>query len=68
MTTGLDLKVARVRARVKAKSVAEAMAVSQSRVAKIEREAEVSAPIAQRYLEAVAQCRTPGTSEATSAA
>jgi len=64
MTTGLDLKLARVRERVKAKHVAEAMGVSQSRIAKIEREAVVSPEIASRYLDAVAQCRTLGTSVA----
>lgn len=63
MTSGLDLKVARTRERVKAKAIAEAMGVSQSRVAKIEREAVISAEIVKRYLEAVELCRTPGTSE-----
>lgn len=61
MTTGLDLKVARTRDRVKAKAIAEAMGVSASRVAKVEREAVVSPEIAQRYLAALELCRTLGT-------
>ena len=66
--TGLELKVARIRARVKAKALAEAMGVSASRVAKIEREADVSPGIAQRYLHAVAQCGTSGTPAAEAVA
>ena len=61
-TTGLDLKVARTAARVKAKQIAASMGVSQSRVAKIEREAVVSDVIARRYREAIDMCsmrRTP---------
>lgn len=64
MTSGLDLKVARTRERVKAKAIAEAMGVSASRIAKLEREAVVSPEMAGRYLTAVAQCRTSGTSDA----
>jgi transcriptional regulator with XRE-family HTH domain len=62
MTTGLDLKLARTRERVKAKHVAEAMGVSPSRITKIEAEAVVSPGIASRYLDAVEQVRTSGTS------
>lgn len=62
--TGLDLKVARTRARVKAKRIALAMGVSSSRVAALEREAFVTPEAAKRYLQAVAECRTDGTSEA----
>lgn len=60
--TGLDLKVARTRARVKAKRIAVAMGVSPSRVASLEREAIVTAEAAERYLRAVDECRTDGTS------
>lgn len=62
--SGLDLKVARTRARVKAKHIAEAMGVSGSRVAALEREAVVTSEAALRYLRAVEECRTIGTSEA----
>jgi DNA-binding transcriptional regulator YiaG len=60
--TGLDLKIARTRARVKAKHIAVAMGVSASRVASLEREAIVTADAADRYLRAVDECRTVGTS------
>lgn len=56
--SGLDLKVARTRARVKAKRIAMAMGVSPSRVASLEREAVVTAEAAKRYLDAVEACRT----------
>ena len=59
--SGLDLKVARTRARVKAKHVAEAMGVSASRVASLEREAVVTSEAADRYLLAIEKCRTHGT-------
>lgn len=64
MKTGLDLKVERTRHRLQAKTVAEAMGISQSRISNIEYLAVVSDEIAKRYLEAVEQCRTSGTSEA----
>lgn len=59
--SGLDLKLARTRARVKANRIAAAMGVSPSRVASIEREAVVTAEAAGRYLRAIAECRTDGT-------
>lgn len=59
--TGLDLKVARTRARVKAKRIALAMGVSPSRVASLEREAVVTTDAADRYLRAIEECRTDGT-------
>lgn len=59
--TGLDLKIARTRARVKAKRIAAAMGVSPSRVASLEREAVVTSEAAERYLQAVEKCRTDGT-------
>lgn len=66
--SGLDLKVARTRARVKARAVADAMGVSPSRVAAVEREAVVTPEMARRYLEAIETCRTPGTAPAAGAA
>lgn len=66
--SGLDLKVARTRARVKAKAIADAMGVSPSRVAAVEREGVVSSEMARRYLEAVETCRTRGTEPAAGAA
>lgn len=60
-TTGLGLKLARTAERVKQWQVADAMGVSPSRVASIEREAVVSPALAQRYLTALDTCRT-GTS------
>lgn len=62
--SGLDLKVARTRARVKAKQIAIAMGVSSSRVAALEREAVVTSEAADRYLRALRECRTDGTTEA----
>lgn len=59
--TGLDLKLARTRARVKANRIAVAMGVSPSRVASLEREAVVTTDAATRYLRAVEECRTDGT-------
>ena len=61
--TGLDLKLARVAARIKQKPLGEAMGVSASRVAAIEREAVVSVELAERYLRALGTCGT-GTPEA----
>lgn len=57
-TTGLDLKLARVAARVKQWQVAAEMGVSPSRVASIERESVVSPAIRDRYLTALDTCRT----------
>lgn len=56
-TTGLSLKVARTEQRVKAREIAEAMGVSPSRVASIEREGFVSQETAGRYLTALAHVR-----------
>lgn len=60
--TGLDLKIERMRLRVKARQIAEAMGVSQSRVSLIEREQFPSADVVQRYREAIATCATSPTS------
>jgi DNA-binding transcriptional regulator YiaG len=60
--TGLDLKVARVRERLKAKDIAAEMDVTPSRVSSIEREQFVTPETAKRYLEAVTTCSTRRTS------
>lgn len=57
---GLDLKIARIRAGIKAIDVAREMGVDPSRVTRIERQTPVSDEMAMRYVEAMARCRTPG--------
>lgn len=57
-TTGLDLKLARVAARVKQWQLATEMGVSPSRVAAIEREAVVTQDTEARYLAALSTCDT----------
>jgi len=47
--SGLDLKVERVRARVTATSIAEAMGVTRQRVSAIEAQAVVTARSTERY-------------------
>lgn len=61
--TGLDLKLARVAARVKQWQLAHEMGVSPSRVAAIEREAVVTEDTEARYMQALGTCdtRTSGT-------
>lgn len=53
--TGLGLKLARVAARVRQRPIAEAMGVSVSRVAAIEREAVVTITTAERFMDALAR-------------
>lgn len=62
--TGLDLKVERTRLRVKGIEVAEAMGVSKSRIAAIEREGFPSAETVARYRAALATCAASPTSKA----
>lgn len=59
-TTGLDLKLARIAARVKQRDLGLAMLppVSGSRVAAIEREGFIHPDLEQRYLSALDTCRT----------
>jgi transcriptional regulator with XRE-family HTH domain len=64
--TGLELKVRRISARIKAIELARIMGVSASRVSSIEREAVVSAAAASKYLAALETCRTSGASEVAS--
>lgn len=63
-TSGLDLKVERTRARVKAKQIADVMGVSSSRVAAIEREQFPSIETVTRYRAALGTCATSPTPEA----
>ena len=63
-TTGLDLKLHRVAARLKQHQVAAIMGVSPSRVAAIERESVVTDATAERYRKAVETCGTFRTSGA----
>ena len=62
--SGLDLKLARVAARVRQNRLASAMGVSPSRVAQLEREAVITAEAAQRYRDALETCRTSRTGAA----
>lgn len=57
-TTGLDLKLARVAARVKQRAIGAAMGVSETRVSHIEREAVVTPELAERYMTALRICGT----------
>lgn len=61
--SGLGLKVERTKRRVKAVQIAEAMGVSKSRVAAIEREGYPSLDITARYLAALDTCAPSPTSE-----
>jgi transcriptional regulator with XRE-family HTH domain len=54
MITGMDLKVERVRARVTAQRLAEALDVSRQRISSIEALAVVHADLAARYRGALA--------------
>lgn len=53
MTTGMDLKVERVRARVTAQRLGETLEVSRQRVSAIEALAVVNPDLADRYREAL---------------
>jgi len=67
-TTGLELKLRRVAAGVKAKAVAGQMGISSSRLSRIEVPEPVTDRMAARYLTALDACRTSGTSGGRSAA
>jgi plasmid maintenance system antidote protein VapI len=69
MTTGLDLKLQRVRHRVKAKHLADQMGVSSARVSAVEGQAVVTSETAEKYLAALQTLTTiPTPSEPASAA
>lgn len=59
MTTGMDLKVERIRERVTARAIARAMNVSHQRVGQIEAAGVVTATTADRYRLALRQVTTP---------
>lgn len=58
MTTGMQLKLARVAAHVKVGAVADQMGVTSSRISRIENTAFVTDDTAQRYRRALAACIT----------
>lgn len=60
--TGIDLKLRRVAADVKAKEIASLMGVSQSRVSRIENSRVISEDVRDRYLTALDTCSTKSTS------
>lgn len=63
-TTGLDLKLKRVAADVKAIDLARAMGVSPSRVSHIEGSRVVLPHLVERYVAALATCATVRTTDA----
>lgn len=62
-TSGLELKLERVAARVPGKALAQALGVSDGRVSHIEALAVVSPAMVLRYRQALRACGTVGTSE-----
>jgi hypothetical protein len=63
-TTGLDLKVERVKLQLPARAVADAMGISQSRLSRIEKPEPVTDRMLARYRLALETCRTSGTAAA----
>lgn len=59
--TGLDLKLKRVAADVKAKDLASAMGVTDARVSHIEKGRTVTPEAETRYLDALRMCITKST-------
>lgn len=53
MTTGMDLKVRRIRARVTQEQIAKHVGLSRSWVAKVERSKEVAPAVVGRYYDAL---------------
>lgn len=66
--TGMDLKLKRVAADVKAKDLADAMGVTDSRVSRIESSRTVTEDAAARYLAALATLATVPSDSASEAA
>jgi predicted GH43/DUF377 family glycosyl hydrolase len=62
--SGLDLKLMRVAAQVRATELAEAMGVGSSRIAYIEKRPVVTVTAAQRYIVALATLTTNRTEDA----
>ena len=67
-TTGLDLKVERIRDGLMVKDVAEQMGISPSRLSRIEVDEPVTDRMLARYRTALDTCRTSGTSTETAQA
>ncbi len=65
-TTGLDLKVERIRAGLLVKDVAEQMGISPSRLSRIEVDEPVTDRMLRRYRDALERCRTFSTSKTVS--
>jgi transcriptional regulator with XRE-family HTH domain len=63
-STGMDLRLRRVRANVKVKDLADAMGVVPSRISAIERSPAPRPDTIVRYLSALDTCRTVPTSKA----
>lgn len=61
MVTGMELRLERVAADVKAKDLAEAMGTVPSSVSRLERARIVTDKAAQRYRDALARCATVAT-------
>ncbi len=56
--TGLDLKIERTRARIKAQDIAAAMGISPGRLSRIENgRAQITERMRERYLNALDRCR-----------
>ena len=58
LTSGLELKLERVTARLKAQDIATAMGVHPSRISTIEHEQFPTAATVARYRKAIATCAT----------
>lgn len=68
MTTGMDLKIERVRARVTAQRLGEVLDVSRQRISAIEALAVVNPDLATRYRDALVSVTTGTEIPATEAA
>lgn len=63
-TSGLELKVQRIRAKVAQTDLARAMGISSSRLSRIEQDVPTTPAMQERYLDALTTCRTSGTEAA----
>lgn len=57
-TTGLDLKIERIRAGVMVKDLADAMGITSPRLSRIEKDEPVTDRMVNRYRAALSTCRT----------
>lgn len=58
-TTGLDLKIERIRAGVMVKDLADAMGITSPRLSRIEKDEPLTDRMVARYRAALGTCRTP---------